>query len=267
MPEGLEAEIWRAELESLVGRTIESVWVDERVADVGIAEALQERRIERIVRVGKVVVVETDDARLGLHFGMTGRIIVDGHAAIDRLAYSSGRDRPEWDRLRLWTRDRTPPSSGSHPTHEAPAIRMNDPRRLGRLSLDPDLSHLGVDMFAVTRAVLSAALARRSGAIKSTLLDQSVIAGLGNLCADEVLWWSAISPHRAASSLSSEDVAGLVTAIKRRLPIMLRRGGSTTGTLTPDVRAASGPCPRDGAPLRRDKIGGRATVWCASHQA
>jgi formamidopyrimidine-DNA glycosylase len=271
MPEGLEAEIWRTDLESLVGRTVESVWTDERVADPGIDEALRARRIERVIRVGKVVVVETDEARLGLHFGMTGRVIVDGHAAIDRLEYASGDDRPEWDRLRLWTRGaarqaRQAKNSPATPSATQPAIRMNDPRRLGRLSLDPDLSHLGVDMFAVNGAALTTVFARRSGAIKSVLLDQSAIAGLGNLCADEVLWWSDIAPSRPASSLGSDDVAAMVTAIRRRLPIMLRRGGSTTGTLTPAVRAASGPCPRDGSPLRRDKIGGRTTVWCPAHQ-
>lgn len=259
MPEGLEAEIWRADLEALVGRTVDAVWTDERVSDPEIVDTLPSSRIERIVRLGKVVVVETDAGGLGLHFGMTGRVVVDGRAAIDRLEYSSGQDRPEWDRLRLWT-------SGTSPA-DPPAIRMNDPRRLGRLSLDPDLSRLGVDIFAVTRAALSKVLVRRSGPIKSVLLDQSAIAGLGNLCADEVLWWSGISPHRGAASLRADEVARLVTAIKRRLPIMLRRGGSTAGTLTPSVRAASGPCPRDGTPLRRDRIGGRTAVWCPSHQS
>ena len=55
-------------------------------------------------------------------------------------------------------------------------------------------------------------------------------------------------------------------AIRRRLPVMLRRGGSHTGTLSPDVRAAGGPCPRDGTPLTRSVVGGRTTVWCPAHQ-
>jgi formamidopyrimidine-DNA glycosylase len=98
------------------------------------------------------------------------------------------------------------------------------------------------------------------------LLDQGVIAGLGNLCADEVLWCSGIDPHRPASSLSDVEVAALCDAIRRRLPEMLAAGGSTMGTLSPEVRAACPPCERDGTPLRRDTIGGRTSVWCPGHQ-
>lgn len=253
MPEGLEAEIWRSALEAIIGRTVTEAWVDERVAPSGFVDAVVGASIVGVRRVGKVVVIEGPD--IGLHFGMTGRIVVDGEAPIERLQYASGRDEPEWDRLRLFTDDRP-----------VPAVRFNDPRRLGRVSIDPDLSGLGVDFTAVTPKRLAAAIGGRHAPVKSVLLDQHAVAGLGNMCADEVLWWAGIDPHRPASSLDGSEIAVLARAIRRRLPVMLRRGGSHRGTLSSEVRAACPPCERDGSPLRRDTIGGRTAVWCHEHQ-
>ena len=102
--------------------------------------------------------------------------------------------------------------------------------------------------------------------MKAVLLDQAAVAGLGNMLVDEVLWWAGIDPHRPAASLTADEVAALRVSIRRRLPIMLRRGGSHTGTLSPDGARAGGVCPRDGGELRRDVVGGRTTVWCPAHQ-
>jgi formamidopyrimidine-DNA glycosylase len=258
MPEGLEAEIWRRALQPLAGRTIATVWVDERVGPAVLADIAPGCVIGDVTRHGKVVVVHTDGPAIGLHFGMTGRVVVDGAAPIARLEYASGADRPDWDRLRVWT--------SPSPAGDVPAIRMNDPRRLGRVSIDPDTSHLGADLLGVDAAALAAALGRRRLAVKSALLDQRVVAGLGNLCADEVLWWAGIAPQRPVGSLAPEEIRALAGAIRRRMPIMLRRGGSTMGTLTPDVRRTFGPCPRDGTELRRESIAGRTAVWCPTHQ-
>ncbi len=254
MPEGLEAEIWRSAMEIVVGRTIESAWVDERAATPGFVDTVIDATIIGVRRAGKVVLVDTDGPTIGLHFGMTGRVVVDGAAPITRLQYASARDDPEWDRLRVFTGG------------DVPAIRFNDPRRLGRVSLDPDTSALGLDFTLVTATRLGRAIGGRRSAIKAVLLDQTVIAGLGNMCADEVLWWAGIDPHRPAHSLDAAEVERLALAIRRRLPIMLRRGGSHRGTLSPSVRAACPPCDRDGRPLRRDTIGGRTAVWCPLHQ-
>jgi len=255
VPEGLEAEIWRSEIETVVGRTVVDAWVDERVAVPGFVDMVIGVRLEGVRRAGKIVLIDTDGPTIGLHFGMTGRVLVDGSSAIDRLQYSSSRDDAQWDRLRLFTG-----------AAEMPAIRLNDPRRLGRVTLDPDVSALGVDIFAVTPARLRRALGARRQAIKTVLLDQTVVAGLGNMCADEVLWWAGIDPHRPAGELDEADVDRLATAIRRRLPVMMRRGGSHCGTLSPTVRSTCPPCDRDGHLLRRDTIGGRTAVWCPHHQ-
>jgi len=257
MPEGLEAELWTRSAQTLVGRVINDVWCDERVAPPELAQLLLGATILAVRRRGKVVLVDTDGPTLGVHFGMTGRLEVDGHAPIERLEYASGADRREWDRLRL----RTEPEVGS-----APALRMNDPRRLGKLSTDPDLSMLGPDLLTVTPRQLTTALGRRRSPVKTALLDQRVVAGLGNLCADEVLCWAKIAPHRTVDSLDADEIEAISDTCRERLPVMLRAGGSTHGDISPEVRAAAGPCPVDGGPLQRTTINGRTAVWCVTHQ-
>jgi formamidopyrimidine-DNA glycosylase len=257
VPEGLEAEIWRRACEPLVGRTIIGVVSDERVVDAGVI-TLPGATFERVRRRGKVVLLDTDRATIGLHFGMTGRLVVDGAAPIERLAYSSARDDPAWDRLTIFAS----PGGRCAP----PAVRFSDPRRLGHVSLDADLGRLGVDVTEVTPRRLARAVSMRRGVLKSVLLDQRVVAGLGNLCVDEMLWWAGLDPRRAADSLSPAEVGRLARVIRRRLPIMLARGGSTAGVLSPVVRASCPPCERDGAPLERLTIGGRTTICCPLHQ-
>lgn len=255
MPEGLEAEIWCRAARSVVGRCISELWCDPRVSPEGLAEVLTGAEILQVERRAKVVQVVTSHGTLGLHFGMTGRLEVDGNAPITQLEYASGADRSEWDRLRLTT----------EPGGRAPALRMNDPRRLGRLSLDAVID-AGPDLLTLTAKELAGGLAGRRLAIKTALLDQAIVAGLGNLCADEVLFWAGVAPARPASSLSDGELEALAAACRTRLPVMLRAGGSTHGSLSPEVRSAPMPCPRDGAPLERTKISGRTAVWCPHHQ-
>ena len=266
MPEGLEAEIWRRACEPLVGRTVVDTIADERAVDDGVVAVMVGATFEGVRRRGKVVLLDTDRATFGLHFGMTGRLVVDGVAPIERLAYASNRDDPSWDRLVVFTRGSDRGTSRSTSDVSGAALRFNDPRRLGHVSLEPDLSRLGVDFTEVTPQRLARALATRRGVLKSVLLDQNVVAGLGNLCVDEVLWWASIDPRRTADSLSPVEVSRLASVIRRRLPVMLSRGGSTEGTLDPGVRASCPPCERDGTVLLRATIGGRTTIWCPLHQ-
>ena len=255
MPEGLEVEIYRRAAEPTIGRTIASVIVDDRQALAPeLTRALPGRTVVGVRRHGKQLMIDLDEGPvLGLHFGMTGRLIVDETAAIDHLEYASGRDEPAWDRLTITFTD------GS-------ALRVNDPRRWAVFTLDPDASRLGPDVFDLTADVLASRLERRTAAIKAVLLDQSVVAGFGNMSVDEVLWQAGISPLRPANTLGPDDFAAIVAATRRHLPAMLARGGSHTGMIDPGVRAGLPPCPRDGAPLTRDTIGGRTTVWCRMHQ-
>lgn len=255
MPEGLEAEIWCRSARSIIGRRITDVWCDERVSPDGLSDVLIDAQIVGVERRAKVVQIVTSNATLGLHFGMTGRLEIDGHAPIAQLEYASDADRPEWDRLRL----------GTDPNAGAPGLRMNDPRRLGRLSLDEAVD-VGPDLLTLTAAELWSGLAGRRIAVKTALLDQRVVAGLGNLCADEVLFWSGVAPKRSSATLNDEEIESIAHACRTRLPPMLDAGGSTHGSLSPQVRAAPMPCPLDGTPLQRSSISGRTSVWCPHHQ-
>lgn len=255
MPEALEAEIYRRAVEHTVGRTIAGVVVDGHQAMAReLGHALPGRGVVAARRVGKQVLIDLDDGTvLGLHFGMAGRLIVDDLAAIDQLEYSSRRDDPSWNRLVLTFTDGT-------------TVRVNDPRRWAVFTLDPDVERLGPDVLDLTADVLTCRLERRTAAIKSLLLDQSVVAGFGNMLIDEVLWQCGISPMRRADELVSDDIESIVAATDEHLPAMLARGGSHTGTIDPVVRATLPPCPRDGAGLSRDTVGGRTTIWCRVHQ-
>ena len=101
--------------------------------------------------------------------------------------------------------------------------------------------------------------------MKARLLDQSKVAGIGNLIGDEVLWRAALSPLRPAGSLSATEVRRLHRNLNRVLTELLDRGGSHLGELM-DERHRDGRCPKDGALLSRATVGGRTTYWCPQHQ-
>ncbi|CAN5616348.1 formamidopyrimidine-DNA glycosylase [soil metagenome] len=261
MPEVLEVELTRRRLEPIIGARVVAVTrTDDLVVAPGVDAAIVESTITELDRRGKQLVLVTDGPVVGVHLGMTGRILLDGASTIGVLAYGGGNDHERWDRWSV-DLDRDPDLGGGRTS-----MRLHDPRRLGRVTLDPDLDRLGPDVLTLRRPALVAILARRRAPLKAVLLDQHVIAGLGNMLVDEVLWWSSLDPHRSAESLSADKVAALYSAIRRRLPVMLRRGGSHTGVLSPDVRPGGTPCSRDGTLLARSVVGGRATVWCPSHQ-
>jgi len=253
VPEGLEVELYRRTALGAIGRAVARVVVDASLAPPDFADALTGREFTSADRVGKLLLLGTDGPTFGLHFGMTGRLVVDGVASIDRLNYSSRRDEARWDRLRIELTD-------------GGVMRVNDPRRWARFSIDPDVAPFGPDLFDVTRGQMAAVLRRRRTALKAVLLDQHAVAGLGNMLVDELLWHSGIDPRRIANTVGGRQLGRLHAAMVEHLPAMFERGGSHTGVLSPEVRAARPPCERDGRPLQVAQIGGRTTVWCAYHQ-
>src|SRR5262245_40007447 len=267
VPELLEVELYRRQAEAVVGRTIAAVdapdaWYVKGGEPAELVDALSGRTVTDVRRQGKLLVLDLDDgARLGLRFGMTGRLLVDGSASIDRLEYSSIREEPAWERFTLRFDD-----GGD--------LRMVDPRRLGGVSLDPDESVLGPDALTLTATTLSAALGRSTAPLKARLMDQARIAGIGNLLADEILWRAGLRPAPPggslvavgpAGSLSEVEQSGLAEAIATTLAELSERGGSHTGDLRAGV-VADGHCPLDGAELQRRTIGGRTTWSCPLHQ-
>jgi formamidopyrimidine-DNA glycosylase len=259
LPEILEVESARALIEArALRRPIEHVhapdaWFLKRgLTPRAVRRALRGRELVAARRRGKLILVDTDGPVLGLHLGMSGRVLIDGEAAGDPLVYASNRAVSAWHRFGLGFAD-----GGS--------LYLRDPRRLGAVELDPDEDRLGPDAFDIRLAYLREVLGRSRAPVKAVLMDQSRVAGLGNLLCDEVLWRAGIDPARPAHTLDADETRRVHRAIRDTLRVLGRRGGSHTGDLT-SQREAGAHCPRDGAPLVRRTVGGRTTYSCPVHQ-
>ena len=218
-----------------------------------LAAVVTDRTFTAVRRIGKLLLLDTDDGTtVGLRFGMTGRLLVDGVAGVDELEYSSVRDEPAWDRVTFAFAD-----GGD--------VRIRDPRRLGGVLLDPDESRLGLDALTITPAGLRAALGTSTAPLKARLMDQSRVAGVGNLIADEALHRAGLDPARPAGSLAPAELRRLHRSLRTTVELLIARGGSHTGDLQP-ARRPGGTCPRDGTPLVRRTVGGRTTWSCPRHQ-
>lgn len=258
MPEGVEIEIYRLASEQVLGRMVERVeandewFCKEGTTPEALRSTLTGATFSAARRRGKLLLLDHDDGTLGLRFGMTGRIIVDGDAPIETLEYSSDRNDPAWDRFLLHFTD-------------GGALRLRDPRRLGGVVLDPDEEALGADVFTVSAAQLDERVFVGQVALKGRMLDQSRVAGIGNLIADETLWRAGIDPARPAGSFDSEEKDRFRHQLEAVLSDFVRDGGSHTGQLQP-ARQRGSLCPLDGAPLDRRTVGGRTTYSCPRHQ-
>ena len=258
VPELLEVERYRQAALGLVGRTIVDVdapdaWFLKRgLTDSAARAALTDHRIEGWRRRGKLLLMDTDGPVLGLRFGMTGRLLVDGVLPVEGLEYGPRRTDVSWHRFGL----RLAPAG---------SLVLEDARRLGGVELGPDEDVLGPDALAVTSRQLGQALAGGRGPLKAALLDQHRIAGLGNLLVDEILWRAGLDPARPAGGLDGRARGSLLRAMRRVLRELDERGGSHTGDLQ-GARLPGGLCPRDGTPLERRTIGGRTTYSCPAHQ-
>jgi formamidopyrimidine-DNA glycosylase len=259
VPESIEVELYRRLAERTVGRTIAAVEAPDAwylkgglTAD-SLAAAVVGGRVGAARRIGKLLLLDLDDGpTVGLRFGMTGRLVVDGDAGIERLQYSAGRLDPAWDRARFCF------AGGGD-------LRMNDPRRLGGVLLEPDEAKLGVDVFDARPSDLARVLAGSTVALKARLLDQHRVAGIGNLLADEALWRAGLDPTRPSAGLTPAEVRRLHRHLRATVQELTVRGGSHTGDMFA-ARRPGGTCPRDGRPMRRDTVGGRTTWWCPHHQ-
>jgi formamidopyrimidine-DNA glycosylase len=262
VPEILEVEAARSLIEErALGRRIAAVgapddWYLKRgLTARGVRAALPGRRLSAARRRGKLLLVDTDGGAgptVGLHLGMSGRVIIDGEAAGDPLVYGSNREVTHWHRFTLEFAD-------------GGGLAMRDPRRLGAVELDPDEDRLGVDAFDLTLPELRSVVSRSRAPLKAVLMDQARIAGLGNLLVDEALWRVGLDPARRADSLDAAEQVRLRRTISTTLSVLGRRGGSHTGDLM-SARVPGGHCPRDGTPLERRTVGGRTTYSCPLHQ-
>ena len=228
---------------------------------------IQGREILDLSRRGKFIVARLSEGfTLLIHLRMSGRLHVAG-----------------------------PSAESSHRTHERVVfslsdgreLRFSDPRKFGRLWLARDsggvLEKLGPEPFALTAAEFSALVSARSRLLKPLLLDQTLIAGIGNIYSDEALWEARLHPRRKSDSLAAQEAATLLRAIQRVLRRGIRNLGTTLGAgKTHFVLPRGGrgrnqehlsaygqtgePCPRCGTPIQRILVGQRATHLCPACQ-
>ncbi len=259
VPELVEVERYRTLAEAALGRGIASVdspdpwFLKGSVTGAALEGILVGNRFVGARRIGKLLLLDVDGGPvIGVRFGMTGTLHVDGCDAVGRLLHAPTRIEPAWERWSVTFAD-------------GGRLAVHDPRRLGGVSLDPDVSGLGPDASSVGVAALGSALAGSTAPLKARLLDQSRLAGVGNLIADEVLWRAGLSPLRPAGSLSPVEVRRLHRCLVRTLADLAERGGSHRGDLM-EERHSGGVCPKDGTPLIRSTVGGRTSWWCPAHQ-
>lgn len=259
MPELPEVERARALIEErALGREIDEVddrdtYVCRPHAPGEIAGALVGATLTAAHRRGKTMWVDTDRGPvLGLHLGMAGKIVVDGEAEAGEPKPDGPVLHPRWDRFTLRFAD-----GGS--------LVLRDKRRLGRAVLDPALDHLGPDAAEVGRTDFRTRVGHGTAPLKARIMDQAVIAGVGNLLADEALWQARLSPLRPARELDDAELDRLRNAVRAATRSALRRGGVHTGEVIPH-RRRDGVCPRCGTPMSRATVGGRTTYWCPEEQ-
>jgi len=275
VPELIEVEIYRRQAEGLVGRKISAVSAPDEwflkgaTTPAALLSTLVGSLVTRADRIGKLLVLEVvsghrgangesaateagERSTLGLRFGMTGRLVVDGMAEIDELLYSTSTADHRFVRFGLSFDD-------------GGEMSMIDPRRLGGVEIAPDITRLGPDAATLSARQLRDAISRSTIPVKARLLDQSRVAGVGNLIADETFWRAGVDPTRSCASFEPVEVTALAARIRSTIKLLTKRGGSHTGDLQ-DHRHRDGRCPRDGASLKRDEIGGRTTYWCPVHQ-
>jgi formamidopyrimidine-DNA glycosylase len=260
VPEILEVESYRQLADRVVGARVSRGWSDafaaKKLASPSTwARATRGLTIEGTDRRGKLLLLETDGVTLGIRFGMTGVLLIDGNAGIDGLFYGPHEYQAKWIR-------------GGLEFADGRKLILHDPRRLARFELSPSLADMGPDALTLTRRQFDEVLAPGRGpgpAVKQRLMDQSKVAGIGNLLADESLFRAGLDPRTPVGSLSALDRDTLFRALRLTVRTLQRRGGSHTGDHM-EARFPGALCPRDGATMLIATIGGRTTYWCSQHQ-
>lgn len=229
---------------------------------------LQGRRIETLERRGKLLHARlSSDRHLLMHLKMSGRLRLtppsEPRTAYDHVVMSLGR----WGEL-----------------------RFHDSRKFGRLYLlqdpNPILGRLGPEPLdpAFTAREMARRLGQSRRRIKPLLLDQRMVAGMGNIYTDEALWEAGIHPCRRASTLSEAEIRSLHRAMRRVLRRAVAHAGTSLGDGRANFRSIDGragrnqqslrvyrrtaePCPRCRTPIERIVLGQRGTHLCPGCQS
>jgi len=259
MPELPDVQVFKEYLDATaLHRRIAHVYLSaddvlESVSSSTLRSRLQGRALESSRRHGKHLFAALDNAGwLRLHFGMTGLL----------KYYKNEDEAPDHLRLRLDF------ENGYH-------LGYKNTRKLGQIGLVDDVhefiadAELGPDALSKDFGLdeFSEALAGRRGSIKGTLMNQSVIAGIGNIYSDEILFHAGVHPEAVAGDLDDETVKALFRAMRSVLQraIEARVENFPDDFLLPH-REDGAECPRCGSSLRKMRVSGRSTYFCPGHQ-
>jgi formamidopyrimidine-DNA glycosylase len=277
MPELPEVETIARGLDKRVaGDVIESVWLGSKPEPLKspasqIASTLESRRIKGVRRVGKHIVFDLEhngkagskrgkalppNAQWIVHLGMTGQMLVcNADVAIARHTHAVARL-----------------ASGRE-------LRFVDPRRFGRLSVSHGFAAPGCEPLQVDAESFAGLFRGRRTPIKSALLNQKLLSGVGNIYADEALFRAGIRPRRRAASLTREDLRRLYPAVQKVLKEAIALGGSSVSDYV-DADGKEGffqlqhrvygregePCLVCKSRIRRVVIAGRSAHYCPGCQ-
>jgi len=264
MPELPDVENYRRYLaDHALHQTIQEVVVGsarvvEGVSGRKLAESLKGRSFEEARRHGKHMLVRLDRSGwLALHFGMTGRL----------AWFSDMGDDPKHDRLRF---DFT---SGNH-------LAFVNQRLLGRVgpAESPESfirrKHLGPDALEIGESEFVARLGHKSGALKSALMDQSLVAGIGNIFSDEILFQTRLHSKVSVGSLDGKALAALYGTMRDVLTTAIAKGAGAEDfkDKAPKSwllahRKDGADCPRCDGQVATMKVNSRTAYYCPSCQA
>ena len=272
MPEMPEVETVRRTLLPLIkGKTIKevTVWYPKIITGDAkeFARQLTGKKIENIDRYAKYLLIRlSDNLTIVSHLRMEGKY---------RLVKINTK-KDKHDHVQIVFKDNS-------------ALRYNDVRKFGRMQLiktgtereKTGIGKLGVEpnSTAFTVSYLQNGLARKKKNIKNTLLDQSIVAGLGNIYVDEVLWETKIHPLSQANTIPAEKISQLHDNINSLIELAIAERGTTIHTYL-DANGKTGgfqkmlqvyghkgePCVRCGTPLEKIKVNGRGTTFCPKCQ-
>src|SRR4051794_25917094 len=253
MPELPDVEGYRRVLaRHAKGRPIESVAVLDgsmlrNSSPQGLGRGLKGKRFQEPRRHGKWLLAPVGDSTVLMHFGMTGRL--------DWIDADAGRHRH--DRIVFRCR--------------GGELRYRNMRKFGGVWLVRDeqereqvTGRLGPDAESLDREAFRELFGRRRGSVKAALMDQRLLAGVGNLLADEALWRARIHPRELVQDLGTRRLNRLHAALEEaiRESILTGRIPPVEGWLTGARDDRHPKCPRCGAALRKETVAGRTACWC-----
>ncbi len=263
MPELPEVENFRRYFEhAALHKTAEDVRVtDERIlhelSPTALRKAVDRRRFEQTQRHGKHLFVRLDSGNwLTFHFGMTGSF----------RTFEAGEETPRFTRVDFGLKD------GGH-------LAYVDQRLFGEVGITEDVEsfleahELGPDTLEISGAEFARTVLAGKRGLKSALMDQSRIAGIGNEYSDEILFQARLHPETNTAALSEADVSRLYRKMREVLKTAIERGAGMDGFeenmpagFLLSQRQKGGSCPVCGGPLETRKVAGRTAWFCPNCQ-